>query len=106
MCKHCATHVAYAIVTSSSNTFNMINHLRRHRPNVFVDSAGRRKSEGQHLLLPAAPTASLCRFRQSKIHNKSILGFIQKDLQPYAVMENAGFRCLSHPRRPTQLFPS
>lgn len=43
VCKHCATHVAYA----NGNTSNMLAHLRRHHSSVSNDSE-RESREGQN----------------------------------------------------------
>ncbi|KAM9350016.1 E3 SUMO-protein ligase ZBED1 [Symphorus nematophorus] len=106
VCKYCARLIAYA----NGNTSNMSVHLRRHHPSVTLDSARRRGGEpgrAAQLLLPAA-------FKQTyndesdraKAITKALGCFIAKDMQPYAVVEGAGFQCMIKALEPRYKIPS
>ena len=90
VCKHCATRVAYA----SGNTSNMMNHLRRHHPSVSVDSTKKRDSgtKVQILLSEAFKQPLHAGSDRAKSITKALGGFIAKDMQPFSVVEDAGFR--------------
>ena len=89
VCKHCATRVAYA----SGNTSNMMNHLRRHHPSVSVDSAKKRDSGTKvQLLLSEAFKQPLHAGSDRAKSIKHGGGVIAKDMQPFSVVEDAGFR--------------
>lgn len=87
VCKHCATRTVYA----HTNTTNMSAHLRRHHPSETGQLTGQ-------LLLPAAfkqPYSD--ESHRAKCITKGVgyfivtQYFIAKDMQPYAMVQGAGF---------------
>lgn len=90
VCKHCATLVAYA----NGNTSNMLAHLRRHHPSVSNDSERKRKSgRTEQLLLPEAFKQPLSeKSNRAKAITRALSVFIVKDMQTYAMIEDAGFK--------------
>lgn len=110
VCKYCATHIAYA----NGNTSNVLAHLRRHHPSVTVDSARRRGGElgrepgrAAQLLLPVAFKQTYTdESDRAKGITKALGCFIAKDMQPYAVVEVAGFRCMIKALEPRYKIPS
>lgn len=103
VCKHCATRVAYA----KGNTSNMMNHLRRRHPSVSVTSTRREAGGGQQRLLPAAFSQPLpADSHRARSITKALGVFIAKDMQPYAVVEDAGFQHLIGVLEPRYNVPS
>ncbi len=90
VCKHCATLVAYA----NGNTSNMLEHLWRHHPSVSNDSERKRKSgRTEQLLLPEAFKQPLSeKSNRAKAITRALSVFIVKDMQTYAMIEDAGFK--------------
>ncbi len=104
MCKHCATCVAYA----SHNTSNMLAHLRRHHPRVSIDSTWRRESgRKEQLTLPAAFKQPLSEKSDgAKVITKASGEFTAKDIQPNAMVDDAGFQHLIKVLEPCYNIPS
>ena len=104
VCKHCATRVVYV----NSNTSNMSAHLRRHHPSEKIGSARGKGAEAKgQLLLPAAfKQAYGDESDRAKCITKGVAYFIAKDMQPYSVVEGAGFRHMIKALEPRYKIPS
>lgn len=119
VCKTCHGSVSYATGTTS----NMSTHLKRKHPDLF---AGLTKQQQQQNKMPkmsatqndAKPSASgqlrLHDMLKCKLsHNnpralaitKAVGQFMAKDLRPYSVVENLGFKNLVHELEPRYALP-
>ncbi|KAK0137258.1 Zinc finger BED domain-containing protein 1 [Merluccius polli] len=72
----------------------MLAHLRRHHPSVTIDGTRKRESGKKLQLLPPQPLnrGEGEKSDRAKAINKAMGVFIAKDMQPYAVVEDAGFQ--------------
>ena len=83
ICKVCQMEIKYC-----GNTTNLRNHLLRHHRDLTSNPPGPQQMKLKETLqLPANSARSL------KI-TEAIAGFICKDMRPYSVVENGGFRHL------------
>ncbi|KAJ8346731.1 hypothetical protein SKAU_G00281320 [Synaphobranchus kaupii] len=96
--KNCLAKVKY-----NGNTTNMRSHLFRHHP----DLASEEKTAGSQPTIDSVFKAKLpfASPRAASI-TKSIAGFICKDLRPYSVVENEGFRRMLTTLEPRYEVPS
>ncbi|XP_034023456.1 zinc finger BED domain-containing protein 1-like [Thalassophryne amazonica] len=101
VCKMCYTRVPYP---ATGNTTNMAGHIRRHHKDV--DLAGKTSS----LVQPTIDSSFVMKLAQTSACAKAITNaiglFIAADLQPYSVVENAGFKHLISVLEPRYSIPS
>nr|XP_055034732.1 E3 SUMO-protein ligase ZBED1-like isoform X2 [Misgurnus anguillicaudatus] len=98
ICKACQMEVKYC-----GNTTNLRNHMMRHHQDIISKPATgpQQMTLKQTLQLPL-PTNSA---RSVKI-TEAIAGFICKDMRPYCVVENVGFRRLMKVMEPNYVIVS
>ena len=86
----------------------MSAHLRRHHPSEKIGSARGKGAEAKgQLLLPAAfKQAYGDESYRAKCITKGVAYFIAKDMQPYSVVEGAGFRHMIKALEPRYKIPS
>lgn len=102
VCKVCKTKVKYF-----GNTTNARTHVARHHPELTGATVEKQPP-------PAASQRTLHQFvnklpansERAKKITKSIACFISKDLRPYSVVENAGFRFMIKTIEPKYVIPS
>ena len=83
VCKLCQTEVKY-----SGNTTNLRNHLSRHHGDLAKSAANQTALEKAFgVKFPSNSTRALS-------ITEGVGIFISKDLRPYSVVENAGFKLL------------
>lgn len=106
VCKHCLKRVAYA----NGNTSYMNQHIRRHHSTITL--TGSRKagqvasvSRQQSLSDAFGQTYSTTSEKHKKITN-AVGMFIAKDLQPFSVVGDLGFRNLIKTLEPRYSVPS
>lgn len=102
ICKNCFAKVKY-----SGNTTNMLTHLQRHHPKLLSEKAadatnGSSQAAVNTMFKAKLPFSSP---RAASI-TTSIAGFICKDLRPYSVVENEGFRKMLDTLEPRYEIPS
>ncbi|XP_034023290.1 zinc finger BED domain-containing protein 1-like [Thalassophryne amazonica] len=101
VCKMCYTRVPYP---ATGNTTNMAGHIRRHHKDV--DLAGKTSS----LVQPTIDSSFVMKLAQTSARAKAITNaiglFIAAGLQPYSVVENAGFKHLISVLEPRYSIPS
>ncbi|XP_057181407.1 E3 SUMO-protein ligase ZBED1-like [Triplophysa rosa] len=103
VCKICMTRVPY----SQGNTTNMTGHLRRHHPRVDSSRAQVRPKQFQQHTLPSAFKQPLSSHSDKhKTITKALGVFIAKDIQPYSVVDDAGFQHLIKTLEPRYEIPS
>ncbi|KAL6479259.1 hypothetical protein MHYP_G00126920 [Metynnis hypsauchen] len=99
-CKMCYTRVPYP---ATGNTTNMAGHIRRHHKDV--DLTGKTSS----LVQPTIQSSFGVKLAQTSARAKAITNaiglFIAADLQPYSVVENAGFKHLISVLEPRYSIP-
>lgn len=103
ICKNCLAKVKY-----NGNTTNMHSHLVRHHPDLASEEKTANVSTpGSQPTLDTVFKAKLpfASPRAASI-TKSIAGFICKDLRPYSVVENEGFRRMLTTLEPRYEVPS
>lgn len=115
-CKLCRTILKY-----SSNTTNLNDHLRRWHPSIGTDTKSKtdKSKTSEKLSNPSSsstnPTSTLATIFPAKIsptsqRGKSITSaisqFIVRDLRPYSIVENIGFKNLIHVLEPKYTIPS
>lgn len=100
-CKLCKTRIKY-----SGNTTNLRAHLTRHHPEVTaqppakpVDPTQLRIDTIHSSKLPAGSE------RAKKITN-AVVYFICKDIRPYSIVENEGFRYMLNTLEPRYVIPT
>lgn len=96
--------ICHADVKYCSNTTNLRNHLTRHHPEVLVSTPPptNRQPNILNALTSKIPHNSP---RAQKI-TESIAIFICKDIRPYSVVENDGFRYMLNVLEPRYSVPS
>ncbi|KAL2102146.1 hypothetical protein ACEWY4_001314 [Coilia grayii] len=95
ICKLCKLEVKYC-----GNTTNLRNHLLRHHPELTSKPSGPQQMKLKETLqLPANSARSI------KI-TEAIAGFVCKDMRPYSVVENEGFRHLMKVTEPHYIMVS
>lgn len=108
VCKRCSKHVPYA----KGNTSNMTKHLQRKHPDVNVPE--HRTIERHEKVTAAKQQLSIENafeqtYRATSDKNKKITravgAFIAKDLQPFSVVEDVGFRHLIKTLDPRYVVP-
>ncbi|XP_053177226.1 E3 SUMO-protein ligase ZBED1-like [Scomber japonicus] len=107
VCKHCYASVGYA----TGNTTNMFSHLRRHHPSVSI---GRARSTSATANVNRPQPTIAASFQQQfatssdkhKTITKAVGVFISKDMQPYSVVEDSGFRHMMKTIEPRYHVPS
>ncbi|KAJ8288572.1 hypothetical protein COCON_G00012310, partial [Conger conger] len=99
VCKLC-----HLVLKYSSNTTNLRSHLARHHADIPQANV----SVKQKHLAPNQLTmdsAFVCKLPSSSAHSKkiteSVAVFISKDICPYSVVENDGFRHMLHTLEPS-----
>lgn len=104
ICKTCETEMKY-----TGNTTNMANHIKRRHSTDLVRSnrnanvtAGSESSCLPSIFQQKLPMNS----KRAKEVTAAIANFICKDLRPYCVVENDGFRELMHVVEPRYVIPS
>ncbi|KAL6483820.1 hypothetical protein MHYP_G00086920 [Metynnis hypsauchen] len=101
VCKMCYTRVPYP---ATGNTTNMAGHIRRHHKDV--DLTGKTSS----LVQPTIQSSFGVKLAQTSARAKAITNaiglFIAADLQPYSVVENAGFKHLISVLEPRYSIPT
>jgi len=101
VCKECNAEVKY-----SGNTTNLTLHLSRHHP--YTSGA----AEPPAVQKPAGPSQTKLDMKLKADSKRSvsitsgILNFIVKDLRPFSVVENEGFRDLIRVLEPRYTIPS
>ncbi len=103
VCKHCKTRLPY----TTSNTSNMMCHLKRHHNNKLLQTpATKRVKEGQTSIQRSfAATWSQSSAKAQEI-TRCIGVFIAKDMRPFSVVDNVGFRELVRVLEPRYHIPS
>ncbi len=100
VCKLCRAKVKYF-----ANTTNLRTHIERHHPEVKDEEPkAANVPVGQRTLhhFSKMPVSS----EQAKKITRAIACFISKDLRPYSVIENDGFRYMLHTIEPRYNIPS
>ena len=88
VCRQCSAEIGYV----RGNTSNMLTHLKRRHPSINITGT-RVKNPAVRSQLPSAFKAPLpLTSDRSQAITKAIGVFIAKDLRPYSVVENAGFK--------------
>lgn len=86
----------------------MSTHLRRHHLSVSI--AGTRRKQGETSKLQTIPAAFRQAFptdsNKAKQITEAIGTFIDADMRPYYVVENAGFKNMLHVIEPCYTIPS
>ena len=113
---YCNSHISY----SSGNTSNLNKHLKRKHKDIDIgktrygdkDSGSKKKKS----MTPssATPTPVRSPFQgkmstnsaRSKAITSKLLHFIVKDLRPFSIVENEGFRDLIHLLEPSYTIPT
>ncbi|GAA6085777.1 zinc finger BED domain-containing protein 1-like isoform X1 [Tachysurus ichikawai] len=96
VCKLCHTVIAYC-----GNTTNLSAHLARHHPKLNA-----KQPAASQQTLDVTLSKLPCTSEKAKRITESIALFICKDIQPYSVVENAGFRNMIHTLEPRYVIPS
>ena len=116
VCKECRALIAYG----TGNTTNMSTHLQRRHPNLHQEmTANKLKpspvSKSAKGVAPSSGQRTLKDVLQTKLNanspkaldcTKSIGIFIAKDLRPYSVVDNPGFRYMVNTLEPRYKIPS
>lgn len=95
VCKICNKEVKYC-----GNTTNLRNHLKRHHPDT--QASGLKQTQLEQSLACKLPANST---RAQKI-TEAVATFICKDIRPYCVVENDGFRNLIKTLEPRYVVPT
>ncbi|KAL0151535.1 hypothetical protein M9458_053187 [Cirrhinus mrigala] len=101
VCKLCRILVTYC-----GNTTNMSAHLARHHPELNAKQPEKAEASASQRTLNETlyklPSVS----EKARRITESIAMFICKDIRPYAVVENDGFRNMIHTLEPHYIIPS
>lgn len=97
VCRLRHAHIAYC-----GNTTNVTAHLARHHPELMTQRRPAAKQQTLKSALFKLPSSS----EKAKRITKSIADFICKDLQPFSVVDNMGFRNMLHTLEPRYVIPS
>lgn len=101
VCKHCFATLGY----SSGNTSNMMAHLRRNHPGINL--SGTRPITKTQQSIPAAFQQQYSTHSEKhKSITRGIGVYIAKDMQPYSVVNDRGFRFLMKLVEPRYSIPS
>ncbi|KAJ4949461.1 hypothetical protein JOQ06_020976 [Pogonophryne albipinna] len=101
VCKVCHTKIKYL----GGNTTNLRNHLSRFHCEKLTSATKKTADPAQRRIdevLSTFPPNS----EKAKAITQSVAAFIAKDLRPYSVVENAGFRHLLKTLEPRYKLPS
>ncbi len=101
VCRLCHALVAYC-----GNTTNVAAHLARHHPEVNAELTFKLTAAASQQTLRDALYKLPSSSEKAKRITKSIADFICKDLRPYSVVENTGFRNMLHTLEPRYVIPS
>ena len=97
-CKSCQGKIKY-----SGNTTNLITHIRRHHSDLSLHDKTQKDGSGISSTAAAKPKQQKLPFankplppnsKRSQAITTAIGKFIVKDLRPYSVVENEGFKAL------------
>lgn len=95
VCKLCQAELKY-----NSNTANLRNHLSRHHADALQQPMAKPVDSKQTQL----DKAFVCKLPPNSVRaqkiTKSVAVFICKDLRPYSVVENQGFKKMIHTLEP------
>ncbi|KAL2079757.1 hypothetical protein ACEWY4_011180 [Coilia grayii] len=98
ICKLCQIEVKY-----SGNTTNLRNHLSRHHPDVaLAKTSGANQTALEKAFGVKLPSNS----PRALSITEAVGIFISKDIRPYSVVENAGFRLLMKRLEPRYVLPT
>lgn len=102
ICRHCQTVIKYKL----GNTSNMRSHLFNHHPEKVREDMGSKIKPGQKTIKEVF-TASLPQnsVRAQRI-TRCIGEYIAKDLRPFSVVDNEGFKRLVNMLEPKYKIPS
>ena len=101
--KRVACRLCHSILKYSGNTTNLMDHIRRKHSDVSMSNSGgpleveekkepsKQSSFSFFTKKPLPPNSD-----RAKEISSAILGFIVKDLRPFSVVENEGFKNLIH----------
>ncbi|XP_055068182.2 E3 SUMO-protein ligase ZBED1-like [Misgurnus anguillicaudatus] len=90
VCKACRAQIKYL-----GNTTNLRNHINRFHPELLKDASGKAasaKTDPTQQKIDQALSTLPFNSEKAKRINRSVASFIAKDLRPYSVVENIGFR--------------
>lgn len=88
ICRHCQTGVAY----TSGNTSNMRSHLTTRHPEKFREGVRKKIQPGQTTLKESFTAPFPCNSTSAQEITRCIGEYIAKDLRPFSVVNNEGFR--------------
>ena len=98
--KKVACRLCYSVLKYSGNTTNLTHHLKRKHPTVSVSKS----TETFHSIF--GPTKLPSSSRRAREITSAMAQFIVKDLRPYVVVENEGFKNLIKVLEPKYSIPS
>lgn len=103
VCRLCHGQLSYC-----GNTTNMTAHIARHHPEkkIELDQAKRRPLATVQQTLDSTLHKLPAGSEKAQRITTSIAHFICKDLRPYSVVENTGFRNMIHTLDPRYIIPS
>nr|XP_055035499.1 E3 SUMO-protein ligase ZBED1-like [Misgurnus anguillicaudatus] len=101
-CRHCQTAVKY----KWGNTTNMKSHLLNHHPEKLREDTGNKIQTGQKTIKEAFTASLSHNSTRAQDITRRIGEFIAKDLQPFSVVDNEGFRRLVNTLEPKYKIPS
>ncbi|KAI4819740.1 hypothetical protein KUCAC02_004976 [Chaenocephalus aceratus] len=101
VCKVCRTQIKYL----GGNTTNLRNHRSRFHCEKLT-SATKKTADPAQQRIDEVPSTFPPNSEKAKTITQSVAAFIAKDLRPYSVVENAGFRHLLKTPEPRYKLPS
>ncbi len=101
VCKLCQAELKY-----NSNTTNLRNHLSRHHADALQQPAAKPVDSKQTQLDKAFFYKLLPNSVRAQKITESVAVFICKDLRPYSVDENQGFKKMVHTLEPQYAIPT
>ena len=106
VCKHCFSSFVY----SSGSTSNMAGHLRRSHPTINVSGTARKDLGSSKTIQTSIASAFQQKYPvdsdRHKLITQGIGMFIAKDMQPYSVVTDKGFRYIMKTVEPRYSIPS
>ncbi|XP_039617396.1 E3 SUMO-protein ligase ZBED1-like [Polypterus senegalus] len=90
VCRHCQTVVKY----KSGNTTNMRSHLLNHHPEKLREDTRSKIKSGQKTIKEPFTTSLPHNSARAQEITRCIGEYIAKDLRPFSVVDNEGFKRL------------
>ncbi len=102
ICKHCKTRLP----NTTSNTLNMMCHLKRHHNNKLLQTPATKRVKGQTSIQCSFDATWSQTSAKAQEITRCIRVFIAKDMRPFSVVDNVGFREMVRVLEPRYHMPS